>query len=452
LMAAARFAHKGLKTSPVVIDFGEAYIKCGFAGEGTPRHVFANDFEKKGIDSSKPVSLRGWLTFLSKAMNTIYFQRLLTNPKERPVVICENIYWPYTFKEALVKVLFQLGVPSLLFLPSVGSCIYATGLDSALIIDIGYNETRVLPICDGFPLDSAFTICPVGMVDIHNHFRSELKAETLSSFEVEIAQLLTPQILDRLIMQTCAVRSFSASRAEEKKETKEKPVQPVEPVSFSLGCSDGGEERKVTVGAKLRVDACDALFGMNEEGYSLAELVCQCLIKCSADVRGRVAQNLVLSGGAAHLEGFKSRLLHEIDHEMEKPSSSSLLGVKGKVGLAEIPFPSLTLAWLGGSIVGGSGVREIEEHMYTREQYESGQPIPDWTIQHLLPSKDGSSSSQAQPQSQRRIRAGSRIGGRISISSSPATPLVQTSGSSKPLPLALSTPTPGSSDSIAPTP
>lgn len=44
------------------------------------------------------LSTEQWTATLLAYLKSIYFQRLLVNPKDRRVVICENPLWPHTFK------------------------------------------------------------------------------------------------------------------------------------------------------------------------------------------------------------------------------------------------------------------------------------------------------------------------------------------------------------------
>lgn len=46
----------------------------------------------------------------------------------------------------------SMQVASVTFVPSVVTALYATSNHTALVIDCGWSETRVLPIFKGFPL------------------------------------------------------------------------------------------------------------------------------------------------------------------------------------------------------------------------------------------------------------------------------------------------------------
>lgn len=93
-----------LNKPPVVMDVGQAYTKCGFAGEPHPRHIFetGEGFWRAGNDA-----VHASRRLLAK----VFFKQLLVNPKERRVVLCENYLLPDVWKDALLNVLLcELGV------------------------------------------------------------------------------------------------------------------------------------------------------------------------------------------------------------------------------------------------------------------------------------------------------------------------------------------------------
>ena len=70
-------------------------------------------------------------------------------PKERRVVIVESLLTPSDYRNLLAKVLFErYDVPSVLFAPSHLVSTFPLGTPNALVVDVGYRESLVLPVKD----------------------------------------------------------------------------------------------------------------------------------------------------------------------------------------------------------------------------------------------------------------------------------------------------------------
>ena len=76
-----------------------------------------------------------------------YNRYLLTDPKQRTVVICEPPMMPIRIKEMIANILFhRLQVPALCFVPSHLLALLTTGESTGLVVDCGHLETTVLPV------------------------------------------------------------------------------------------------------------------------------------------------------------------------------------------------------------------------------------------------------------------------------------------------------------------
>ena len=88
----------------------------------------------------------------------LYFKWLLVNPKDRRVVIVENVLGPTMFRETLAKVLFRhYEVSSVLFVPSHLVCLFSLGVRTGLVVDCGHKETTAIPVSYRFlsPMSSS---------------------------------------------------------------------------------------------------------------------------------------------------------------------------------------------------------------------------------------------------------------------------------------------------------
>nr|KAF6482887.1 actin related protein 10 [Rousettus aegyptiacus] len=141
----------GEKTA-VVIDLGEAFTKCGFAGETSPRCIIPSVIKKVGMP--KPIKVVQYninteelYSYLKEFIHILYFRHLLVNPRDRRVVVIESVLCPSHFRETLTRVLFKyFEVPSVLLAPSHLMALLTLGINSAMVLDCGYRESLVLPV------------------------------------------------------------------------------------------------------------------------------------------------------------------------------------------------------------------------------------------------------------------------------------------------------------------
>uniref|UniRef100_A0A3B4EXR8 Actin related protein 10 n=1 Tax=Pundamilia nyererei TaxID=303518 RepID=A0A3B4EXR8_9CICH len=345
----------GEKTA-IVIDLGAAYTKCGFAGETGPRFIIPSEIRKPGQQQAVKVvqyniNTEELYVILKEFIHILYFRHLLVNPRDRRVVIIESILCPSHFRETLTKVFFkQFEVPSVLFAPSHLMAIMTLGINSALVMDCGYTETLVLPVCECTPILPAWEALPLGG-------------------KASVYAVLFPAV------RTCFVSDLQRGlKIQEAKfnldGTAERPAPPPD-VDYPL---DG--EKILHIKGSIRDSVMEILFEQDNEEKSVATLILDTLVKCPIDTRKVLSENLVVIGGTAMLPGFLHRLLAEIRLLVEKPKYSNVLASKSFRIHSPPAKPNCT-AWLGGAIFGALqdilGSRSV-----SRDYYNQMGRIPDW--------------------------------------------------------------------------
>ncbi|XP_016781633.1 actin-related protein 10 isoform X2 [Pan troglodytes] len=325
----------GEKTA-VVIDLGEAFTKCGFAGETGPRCIIPSVIKRAGMP--KPVRVVQYninteelYSYLKEFIHILYFRHLLVNPRDRRVVIIESVLCPSHFRETLTRVLFKyFEVPSVLLAPSHLMALLTLGINSAMVLDCGYRESLVLPICEGIPVLNCWGALPLGGKALHKELETQLleqcTVDTSVAKEESLPSVMgsVPEgVLEDIKARTCFV-------------------------------SDLKRGLKIQA-AKFNID------GNNE---------------CPIDTRKQLAENLVVIGGTSMLPGFLHRLLAEIRYLVEKPKYKKALGTK-TFRIHTPPAKANCVAWLGGAIFGALqdilGSRSV-----SKEYYNQTGRIPDW--------------------------------------------------------------------------
>jgi len=287
------------------------------------------------------------MTFL----RSLYTSCIRTNPPDRKVVVIENPFWTIAFKQAVATTLFALKVPAVRFVLGISLPIYITGSNSGLIVDVGFGETRVLPVMDGFPIMSALRAIPVGMSNVHQRFLSECKQEA----EMTRAQTET------VVLRNCFV---SGVKDDSKGEVKQENL-------------DGGST--INVPYRARATAANTLFGDNEDSFSIARTVVDSIRACSIDSRAALVRNVVVCGGTTMLPGFRKRLLDEVDIVLG--NDPLVRGLKSKLFLFESVFPANIQQFVGASLVSSlEGQTFIEA---PELKLGVSIPIEDWSTQSL---------------------------------------------------------------------
>ena len=113
----------------VVLDIGWDTTKCGYAGEVSPRCIVPS---RVGAVSLHAITNAEELyAVLVDFVHQLYFKWLLVNPKDRRVVIVENLLGSSLFKDTLAKVLFKhYEVSSVLFIPSHLVALFSLGVST----------------------------------------------------------------------------------------------------------------------------------------------------------------------------------------------------------------------------------------------------------------------------------------------------------------------------------
>ncbi|XP_014639755.1 PREDICTED: actin-related protein 10 isoform X2 [Ceratotherium simum simum] len=365
----------GEKTA-VVIDLGEAFTKCGFAGETGPRCIIPSVIKKAGLP--KPIKVVQYninteelYSYLKEFIHILYFRHLLVNPRDRRVVVIESVLCPSHFRETLTRVLFKyFEVPSVLLAPSHLMALLTLGINSAMVLDCGYRESLVLPIYEGIPVLNCWGALPLGGKALHKELETQLleqctvdtgaaKEQSLPSVMGSIPEGVLEDIKE-VITCILMLMMFIFQR----------PSAPPN-VDYPL---DG--EKILHVLGSIRDSVVEILFEQDNEEKSVATLILDSLMQCPIDTRKQLAENLVVIGGTSMLPGFLHRLLAEIRYLIEKPKYKKALGAK-TFRIHTPPAKANCVAWLGGAVFGALqdilGSRSV-----SKEYYNQTGRIPDW--------------------------------------------------------------------------
>lgn len=99
-----------------------------------------------------------------------YFRRTVTTPKDIKIVVLESPLCTTQFRNVLVDVLFRhFEVGSIMILPIHLVTISTLGMDTVLVLDVGYNEATVIPVYKGVPILKAWQALPLAAKVVHEY-------------------------------------------------------------------------------------------------------------------------------------------------------------------------------------------------------------------------------------------------------------------------------------------
>ncbi|KOO25724.1 actin-related protein 2 [Chrysochromulina tobinii] len=360
---------------PIVCDNGTGFVKCGFAGDNFPAHIFPaivgrpilraeekiNDVVLKDImvgdectvardflETSYPLTngiVQRWDDMIH-LYNYTFFERLKIDPSEHKIMLTEAAMNPKKNREKLVETMFEtFGFAGVHCSIQAVLTLYAQGLLTGVVVDSGDGVTHIVPVYEGFALPQSIR-------------RLDIAGRHLTEYMIKLLQL----------------RGYTFNRSadfELVREIKEKKKLALETTTVvqTFTLPDG---RVLKVGPE-RFEAPEALFQptmIDVESKGLAELVFDCIQSCDMSTRPDLYKHIVLSGGSTMYPGLPSRLEKEVRKlhcdlvcKGDKEQSAKL-----KLRIEDPPRRK-HMVFLGGSVLADI-MKDKEAFWMTKAEYD----------------------------------------------------------------------------------
>ncbi|CAK5013713.1 unnamed protein product [Meloidogyne enterolobii] len=361
-----------IASQPVVIDNGSGILKAGFAGENAPKCIFGNyvgrpkhtrvmagALEGDCFIGPKAQEYRGLLALkypmehgivtdwsdMEKIWQYIYSSdQLRTEPNEHPILLTEAPLNPQTNREKAAEILFEtFNVPALYIQIQAVLSLYSSGRTTGVVLDSGDGVTHVVPIFEGFAIEHGIQRIDIAGRDVTRYLRLLLRKEghifsKTSEFE----------IVREIKEQKCKLYSTPLKEDSVAGETT-KVIYPL---------PDGS---KIEIGA-AHYRAPEILFRpelIGEECDGVAHCLSNAIFKCDVDLRKKLYENIVLSGGSTMFQGFGDRLLTEMRRLGPKDAKIRILA----------PQERIYSTWIGGSIL--ASLDTFRKIWVTKQQFDS---------------------------------------------------------------------------------
>lgn len=345
----------------VVFDIGNAYTKFGFAGEPSPRGIIKTEVkcpeakEIRRIFSYKDTE--DLYQLLVEFLHILFFKHAVISPKDVKVVVLESLLTTTQFRDTLAKVLFRhFEIGSLMILSSHLVAISTLGTETALVLDVGYEEAVLIPIFEGIPVLKAWQALPLASRAVHDSIRKEMK-DALPDLE------LTERVVEDIKVRTC----FITTRERSVKLGDEDGLSPPPAVKYP-------GVKTFEIPGFVREKAYEVLWERDNDNLSIPTMILDAIIKCPVDMRRVLAENILLVGGTTMAIGFASRLKSELLYLVNSKLYSEKLKVR-KFKFHTAPSYANYTSWLGGAIF---GIADLPLRCISKENYLKTNRVPDW--------------------------------------------------------------------------
>ncbi|XP_074598686.1 actin-related protein 2 [Brevipalpus obovatus] len=370
----------------VVCDNGTGFIKCGFAGNNFPSHVFpsmvgrpiirahqrVDDIEVQdlmvGAEASKLRSLlevsypmengivRNW-SDMCHVWDHTFYEKMEIDPKNCRILLTEPPLNPLNNRKKMFEVMFEnyefhsayIAVQAVLTL-------YAAGLHTGVVLDSGDGVTHICPVYQGFALPHLTRRLDIAGRNITNYLNKLLLLRGYAfnhTADFETVRLLKEQY--------CYI-AYDV-------EKEQKLANETTCLTSNFSLPDG---RVITIAGE-RFQAPEALFQphlVNVESQGIAELVFNTINAAAIDLRSELYKHIVLSGGSTMYPGLPSRLEREIKQlylaNVLRWDTSNFSKFKIRV---EAQPGRKDLVFIGGSLL-ASVAKDIDQFWLSREDWK----------------------------------------------------------------------------------
>ncbi|CAG0921018.1 unnamed protein product [Notodromas monacha] len=313
----------------IVCDNGTGFVKCGYAGNNFPTHIFPSmvgrpilrasekigDIEVKDLmvgeeashlrsmlEISYPMEngiVRDWDDMLVLWDYTFGPDKMNIDPRGCKIMLTEPPMNPMRNRERMIETMFEkyefegvyIAIQAVLTL-------YAQGLLTGVVIDSGDGVTHICPVYDGVAMPHCTRRMDIAGRDITRYL---IKLLLLRGYAFNhTADFETVRIMKEKLC-------YTAYNVEEEQKLALETTVLVKPYTLPDG-------RVIRVGAE-RFEAPEALFQphlINVEGQGIAEMVFGSIQAADIDVRSELFKHIVLSGGSTMYPGLPSRLEREL--------------------------------------------------------------------------------------------------------------------------------------------
>eukprot|EP00761_Pharyngomonas_kirbyi_P013660 gb/GECH01013689.1/.p1 GENE.gb/GECH01013689.1/~~gb/GECH01013689.1/.p1 ORF type:complete len:401 (+),score=92.37 gb/GECH01013689.1/:1-1203(+) len=381
--------------APIIIDLGSLQTRVGFASDTTPRSIIPSvvgyeQFRTMADMCLGPRNAVGREALMKQSMlhllyplesgtisnnhphdsnddNTdwddlqalwryIFSDVLSVSSEQYPVLLTESILLPSHDREKMAEIMFEEFATPALYMANQADL--SLNVDrrrkNALVIDMGYTKTEIVPVVNGQTQYHATSSIPIGGRDLTQYLMqlTEHHQEIISPSKREFdIQNQNKERFGYVALDPSKERSSIAKHPD----TYER--------SAPRFCDDNiilREERFQCTEPLFQPNLCRK----NAPGIPIAAT--RCINQCHPDVHRELYRNIILIGGSSKFEGMKERIIREL--QLLSPEKDVQINVTTLSDNAQI------VAWKGGALF-ASDVSFPQKTVSLKEYQENGSSI-----------------------------------------------------------------------------
>ncbi|EER42478.1 conserved hypothetical protein [Histoplasma capsulatum H143] len=357
----------------VVFELGSRYLRAGFEGDNSPICVIG--FSPEG--GRRVGDYRGWIRTgghegpsskkvyksvdewsknyelwkmdirdfdiglfedkIERIIREVYNKYLLTDAgSSRLVVVLPSIV-PHPLLASFLSAMFnRWRYPSITLLPSAAMAAVSAGLRSALVVDIGWEETTVTSLYEYREIQSKRSIRAMKLLthkmgafltNLENNSGDYKKSDNRNGDNDIIA--VSFEWCEEIVTRLAWCKTKGNARRGEKTGTESSPKAEDSRLCDSnviLPSSLGGTTADMKVPLfKFSEPVEEALFAgrsearnLDDEEMPLDHLVYHSLLALPPDIRGACMSRIIFVGGGSNIPGIRQRVMDEVDGLVEK--------------------------------------------------------------------------------------------------------------------------------------
>lgn len=365
----------------LVFDNGSGFTKAGFAGENSPRSVFANIIgrsrnsgvinEQKSYYIGEEIELKqdilelkspiehGIITNwddMQKIWEYTFYNELQIAPEENAILLTESSsIGPKSNREKMTQIMFEefnVGALSILRQGPLG--LFSYGLSEGLVVESGHGVSHAVSIYHGRSLPYAIQNLDISGRDVTNslimllnqkqfNFHSHSEHEIVRDIKESLCFVSTKK------PQTSPINTLQSSSSFQQTEEKE---------TTKYELPDG---QIISIGNE-RFCCTEILFGASV-GVGVQHAAFNSIRRCDFEIQKILSENICLVGGTTMFPGFAERLKNELT-ELFPPTN--------KIEIKASPRRKYGV-WLGGSILASLSFF-LQDFLVPKELYEESGP------------------------------------------------------------------------------
>uniref|UniRef100_A0A7S2K1R8 Actin-related protein 2 n=1 Tax=Leptocylindrus danicus TaxID=163516 RepID=A0A7S2K1R8_9STRA len=296
----------------LVCDQGSGCLKIGSAGDNQPSNTIpslvARDAESGlncvGEDALKYPQCKSFITngivrdwdALDRLWDMAFRSKLgLDDASNHKILLSEQPFNPLDNRKMMLERLFETFLfGAVNFSSQAMLSLYAQGLLTGVVVDIGYESTNIVPVYDGFLPQHLTRRLDIGGNDITQYLNNLLIRRGYRLYNHE-----TFNEINRAKEKLC----YTALDLEQERALARETTVLVEAYTLPDGTT-------VKVGQE-RFEAPEALFDptlVNIECKGLCDAIFDTIQKADIDTRAKYMQHIVICGGSSMFPDFAARL------------------------------------------------------------------------------------------------------------------------------------------------